>query len=104
MTGAIYKEKVFNATGLRFNDVARKFGITTGAFDAICKSPDVKSGYIEKAIELLGMKITDFFECEAVPQPTVEPCENNNELVRYLMEQNRSLMETNLALAKGLAK
>lgn len=103
MTGAIFKEKVFTATGLRFNDVARKFGITTGAFDAICKSPDVKSGYIEKAIEVLGMKVTDFYECETPQQPVVGTNENG-ELVRYLMEQNKILMETNLALAKGLAK
>lgn len=103
MTGAIYKEKVFAATGLRFNDVARKFGITTGAFDAICKSPDVKSGYIEKAIEVLGMKVSDFYEC-AIPQQTIVGTDENGELVRYLLEQNKILIETNLALAKGLAK
>lgn len=103
MTGATYKEKVFSATGLRFNDIARRFGISTAAFDAICKSPDVKSGYIEKAIELLGMKVTDFFACEVTPPQNVEQ-NDNSELVRYLMEQNKSLMETNLALAKGIAK
>lgn len=103
MTGETYKEKVFDATGLRFNEIARKFGISTAAFDAICKSPDVKSGYIEKAVELLGMKISDFFEYEATPVQNVEQSDNS-ELLRYLMEQNKSLMETNLALAKGIAK
>lgn len=96
MTGQKFKEVIISCTGLQFCDIARKLGVTSAAFDSTCKSPDVKSSYIERAVEIFNIPPAKFF------MPIEETKTRNEDLIDSLLMQNKMLIEQNQNLTKIL--
>ena len=63
MTGEEFKNRL-SKTGLSFADIARKIGTTSQALNQVFNSTDVKSSYVEKIAEALGIPIVEFYGCE----------------------------------------